>query len=214
MPTAVIVPASPALVPVVAGRTPELDDARSAARAAVQHLVATRPPRVVAVASAPHDADETWTVDLGAYGLPAATHAGRPLPVAFATAAWLLDQAGWEGPRAYVRPGPVELGEGDGVVVVADGTACRSERAPGHLDPRAEGVDARLASALEAGDLGVLDELDEVVAQELLMGGLPALGWLRDATSHRQVAAELSYSGAPLGVGLWVARWTWGDLTG
>lgn len=211
MPLAVIVPASPSLVPAISGRTPELDDVRAAAGAAVRTVVAARPRRVVVVADAGRGADETWAIDLRGYGLPGGSTSARSLPVDFAAAAWLLDEAGWEGPRLYSRPVPVDLADDDGIVVVADGSACRSERAPGHLDARAETVDGQLSSALQAGDLRVLDELDETTTHELLIGGLPALRWLRDATAGHDVSAGLTYSGAPLGVGLWVARWAWGS---
>lgn len=209
MPSAVIVPASPAVVPALSGRSPELDDVRAAAGSAVRDLVVGRTGRVVVVADAPHAADETWTLDLHGYGLAGAPAGTRPLPVAYSTAAWLLDEAGWDGARTYVPPGVVGLDDGDVALVVADGTACRSDRAPGHLDARAAGVDARLAAALECGDLRVLAELDESLVAELLIGGVPALEWLRDTAAGRHVTAELAYSGAPLGVGLWVARWTW-----
>lgn len=161
------------------------------------------------MADAPRGADETWASDLSGYGLPGSSAVSRPLPLAYATAAWLLDEAGWDGPRTYAPPRAAELDDDDVVLVVADGTACRSDRAPGHLDARAEGIDARLASALETGDLGVLDTLDETTVEELLVRGVPTLAWLRDAAAGHRVTAELDYSGAPLGVGLWVARWTW-----
>ncbi len=209
MPSAVIVPASPALVPALSGRTPELDEVRAAAGSAVRDLVVGLTGRVVVVADAPHGADETWTLDLRGYGLAGVPAGSRSLPVAYASAAWLLDEAGWDGPRTYVPPAAVELEDGDVVLVVADGTACRSERAPGHLDARAEGIDARLAAALETADLQVLAELDETVVAELLIAGISALKWLRDTAAGRHVTAELAYSGAPLGVGLWVARWAW-----
>ena len=211
MPSAVIVPASPALVPAISGRAPELDEVRAAARSAVQQLLATRPGRVLVVADAPEDADETSTLDLRPYGVSTAQVASGPVPVAFATAAWLLDDAGWGGRRAYAGPGRATGAGDDAVLVVADGTACRSERAPGHLDPRAEGVDARLSTALASGDLRVLDDLDHVTVRELMIGGLPALAWLRAVTAHHEVTARLLYRGAPLGVGLWVAQWSWDE---
>lgn len=206
-----IVPASPALIPAVSGRTPELEDVRTAAGVATRQLVTTGPGRVVVVAEAAHEADETAAVDLREYGVTAASAPALPLPVGYASAAWLLDEAGWDGPRVYTRPGSIDLADDDGIVVVADGTACRSERAPGHLDARAEDVDDRLSSALAAGDLRVLDDLDDTTVRELMVGGFRALGWLRAAASDQSVSAELDYDGAPLGVGLWVARWVWGS---
>jgi len=56
--------------------------------------------------------------------------------------------------------------------VVADGSARRTEKAPGHLDDRAEGFDAQVEKALAAGDPELLKALDVNLAEALLVGGM------------------------------------------
>src|SRR5690606_32636849 len=57
------------------------------------------------------------------------------------------------------------------LLVLGDGTACRSPSAPGYLDPRAEPYDASVAQALARADAGALLELDSGLAQELRCAG-------------------------------------------
>jgi hypothetical protein len=78
--------------------------------------------------------------------------------------------------KRLVRSGPELSGLGDrvGLLVMADGSACRSPRAPGYLDPRAAAFDAALEQAVRGGDLGALRAMDESVARELLASGRPA----------------------------------------
>ena len=93
---------------------------------------------------------------------------------------------------------------GDGLLVVANGSAKRTEKAPGHFDERAEAFDAALGEALRAGDLEALSGLDRVLAGELWadVDGLIALGDLGRITD-----AHVDYDDAPYGVQYWVVRW-------
>ena len=52
-------------------------------------------------------------------------------------------------------------------VVVADGTAKRTEKAPGHFDPRAESFDDSVDAALRNGDPDGLLALDEAAQRRL-----------------------------------------------
>ncbi|UMG91169.1 hypothetical protein [Nocardioides sp. TF02-7] len=54
-----------------------------------------------------------------------------------------------------------------GVLVVGNGSAKRTEKAPGHLDERAEAFDAAVGAALLAPDPAALAALDERLAAEL-----------------------------------------------
>ena len=102
--------------------------------------------------------------------------------------------------------------DGDGpVLVVANGTARRTEKAPGYLDDRATAYDDELAAALGVRSgtpaPAALAALDEALAGELLVGhpaGLRALGRLLTA-GHR---AEVGYADDPFGVQYWVVRWS------
>jgi len=96
------------------------------------------------------------------------------------------------------------------VLVVANGSARRGEKAPGHLDERSSGFDAAIGAALRAPDPGALGELDAVLGEELLAGnveGLRALGGVL-TPAHR---ATMDYEDDPFGVRYWVVRWSCGS---
>ncbi len=89
---------------------------------------------------------------------------------------------------------------GDGLLVVANGSAMRTEKAPGFFDERAEDFDAALGAALRAGDLAgvdlsLADELWADVAQLDKLAGLTA------------TRVQVDYDDAPYGVQYWVVRW-------
>jgi hypothetical protein len=95
---------------------------------------------------------------------------------------------------------------GDGRLVLANGSAKRTEKAPGHFDDRAEGFDARLGAALRAGDLAALRALDRDLAAELWadVDGLVELaGAVTEVTD-----VQVDHDDAPYGVQYWVVRWT------
>lgn len=99
-----------------------------------------------------------------------------------------------------------------GVLVIADGSACHGDAAPGRRDDRAGPFDEALAAALGAGDPV---KLGAVVRQRQLAGELQAsvdpLAVLAEITVIAPpTSAQLLYYGAPLGVGYLVASWTWG----
>lgn len=93
------------------------------------------------------------------------------------------------------------------LLVVADGSARRGLRAPGHLDERAFGFDADWLGALESGSPQGLLDLDSGLATELLATGRPPLQVLGAATRDRTVTAEVLASGDPFGVAYCVAVW-------
>ena len=68
--------------------------------------------------------------------------------------------------------------DGRDLLVMANGSARRSEKAPGHLDPRAAGYDDWLEQLLRLGDLGGLAALDIDEGEELLATGLRSLAVL------------------------------------
>lgn len=125
--------------------------------------------------------------------------------------AWLLA----EGPAAVRGATPAakrigaELlgdyrGSGPGLLVVANGTATRTEKAPGHLDDRAEAFDAVIGAALRSGDAAALGTLDLDLAAELWAPDAPVLAGL---ASFEVTTSEVDYDDAPYGVQYWVARW-------
>jgi hypothetical protein len=212
---AAVCPHPPLLVPDVApGTSVELAALREACDGVVRTLLERRPSRVVVLGSgdAAPDLDETAGGTLAGYG--ADVRAGGPravLPLDLTIGAWLLDRAGWTGPRTYTTGSPDV--DGDVVLLVmADGTNCRSVRAPGFLDDRAEAYDASIAAALGAGDAEALVTLDPVLGAALGASGVGALATLgrlvADETAKgASVVARMHVDEAPLGVGYFVADW-------
>lgn len=169
--------------------------------AAIQRVVAWLPDPVTVVGAAPVDGPVEGVVDPTPWGAPG-TPATAPLPLALAVGSHLL------GPRPHRCLGttgaPLAL---DGsVLVVADGSATRSEKAPRHLDPRAEAFDAGIDAALASGDPAALLALDLALGDALHAAGPRT--WQAVARSVAGPArAELVWSGAPYGVHYVVATW-------
>ena len=207
---AAVCPHPPLLVPEVApGTGDELRDLRAACAAAVATLIEAGPQRIVVIGSGDldHDVDETAGGTLAGFGVDVrAGGAELVLPLSLTIGAWLLDHAGWTGPRTYSTGRP-EVDDGVALLVMADGSTARSEKAPGHLDERAEPFDAAIASALASGEPDALIGLDPALGAELGSTGVPALRALGELTSGASVTAHLRYDGAPLGVGYVVADW-------
>ncbi len=97
--------------------------------------------------------------------------------------------------------------EAASLIVMADGSARRGERAPGHVHPGAIDFDDALEEALRAGDADALAELDPEVGAELWCEGVAGFRLLGALVRGRVVAADLLYADAPYGVAWWVARW-------
>lgn len=94
---------------------------------------------------------------------------------------------------------------GDGRLVTANGSATRTEKAPGHFDERAAGFDDALGRALRTGDLAALRSLDVGLAEELWADVeelVAVAGELAEVS-----AVEVDYDDDPYGVQYWVVRW-------
>ena len=140
--------------------------------------------------------------------------AGPPLPLPLGLGARLLDESGYSGPRllqsvhsgeqaaACLRLGAGlrTLGDRVGLLVMADGSACRSLRAPGYLDPRAAAFDTVIADAVRSGDLAPLRAMDSDLARELLVAGRPGWQVLAGAIPGRAPSTEVLYEADPFGV--------------
>ena len=94
------------------------------------------------------------------------------------------------------------------VLAVGDGSARRSLKAPGHLDPAAGPFDAAVAAALRDGDAAALAALDPArggaaARRRRARRGARSAGWSATGRSR----ATLRYDDAPFGVGYLVADW-------
>ncbi len=96
--------------------------------------------------------------------------------------------------------------EARGVLVVADGAATLSVKAPGYLDERARPVQDRLDHALSAGDRAALRALDPGLCSELGLAGRPAYQVLAGLFGADPLV-ETRYCDAPFGVGYHVSLW-------
>jgi hypothetical protein len=189
----VVVPSAPALLPAYAGQVDPVAGMRVAALDAVRLLVSRAPTRVVV---------------LGAAADPANVARGLVEPLSSRVARVLLDHAGFHGPVVEAfQPGPLpSLLPGDALLVLADGTARRGEKAPGHIDERAFAFDDALEAALGSADTEALRGLDARLGVELLCAGVPALQAL-GALAGDRYQVEMSYADDPFGVKYWVVRW-------
>ncbi len=207
---AAVCPHPPVLVPELAsGAASELDEVRSAALASVTALVSMKPDRVVVVGTGElaEPVDESAGGTLAGHGVDVrAGGSDIVLPLSLTIGAWLLEQAGWDGPRTYTTTS-VPTDDRAALLVMAGGSARRSLKAPGYLDERAEAHDAAVGAALANGDADALASLDVHLGDELLAPGTRALVVLGEMTKGADVTARLRWDGAPFGVGYWVADW-------
>lgn len=159
---------------------------------------------VVVLGAGPAPGWSTGSIDAtpwGARGVPALD----PLPLSLAVGSTLLG----ERPHRLLAAGSsVALGDEVGLLVVGDGSARRTEKAPGHLDPRAAGFDASIAAVLASGDPARLAGLDESLGEELLVGGLGAWRAAAEHAGGRLWEATVLLDDAPHGVGYFVATWS------
>ena len=90
-------------------------------------------------------------------------------------------------------------------LVVGNGSACRTEKAPGHLDERAHGFDEALGRALRTSDPAALAAIDQALAQDL-SASTEAITRLGEILTP-QHEATVDYDDDPFGVQYWVLRW-------
>ena len=200
----VFVPSPPLLLDALGGATTAL---RSVCQQAISAFDCGD---VLVVGASPTQGRVTGTVDATPYGAPGRP-ADNPLPLALAVGRTLLPAASLYGVTATSQ-----LPEVEGLLVVGDGTARRTEKAPGHLDERAAGFDAVVENALAAGDPEALLALEPTLAETLLVGGLDAwraasraaLAEVRpDGAAPRGWTGAVHLAEAPYGVGYFVATW-------
>ncbi|GGX59720.1 class III extradiol dioxygenase subunit B-like domain-containing protein [Streptomyces hiroshimensis] len=232
---AAVCPCPPLLVPeVAAGAAPELDGLRAACLDALGVLAAARPDRLVVLGPAPQPGRGPHPQ--GARGsfrglgvdvdvrLGQGPQAGeRELPQSLAVAAWLLERTRWsDAPVEGLGVGETleagrcleagrELAGADGrtaLLVMGDGSACRTLKAPGYLDERAADFDAEAARALGAADTTALAALDGGLARELKAAGRAPWQVLAGAGEGAGLKGQLLYDEAPYGVGYFVVAWS------
>jgi hypothetical protein len=229
---AAVCPHPPLLIPEVAvGAAAELDALRTACDEAVGRLTAAEPDVVVIVGAGvvsgefPPDARGSlvgYGVAVGVLLGETGGSAAARLPLSLTIGTWLLHRSGWTGERIayavadgestarYAQMGAELAARAPRValLVMGDGSACRTEKAPGYIDERAEPFDSTVAAALGKPDPDALLALDPDLARDLLVAGRAAWQVLAGAASGQSYEADLLYDDAPYGVGYLVATWT------
>jgi hypothetical protein len=152
------------------------------------------------------------------------------LPLSLAVAAHLLTGLDPAPARLFAATVPTSLGPGAaaaigralaaagngsavggpvGLVVMADLSACRTERAPGAFRAEAADFDASAAEALRTGKPARLLDLDPALAADLMVAGRVPLQVLAGAFESESAAhGRVLYEDAPYGVGYLVALLT------
>lgn len=223
---------------VASGAAGELESLRAACMDAVGVLAAARPDVLVVVGPAeqagqgpyPQGAGGSFrgfgvdlAVRLGPAGGTAPEPGERELPPSLAVGAWLLERAEWnrtpvEGlgvgePLAAERCAEAGRETAAGkrrvaLLVMGDGSARRTQKAPGYHDERAAGFDAAAARALAAADTAALAALDAELAAELQVTGRACWQVAAGAAEDAALRGALLYNEAPYGVGYFVATWS------
>jgi hypothetical protein len=213
---AAVCPHPPLLVPqVAAGAAAELDALRAACAAAVAPLAGANHIVVVGTATSAGRYRAPVGGSLLPWGLPMTIgDASGNLPLSLLIGRWLVPDAHEyvavatdAAPEVCAKLG-AEITADDrvGLLIMGDGSARRTEKAPGYLDERAAPFDDAVARALATADRPALLALDPDLAAELLVAGRAAWQVLAGASGDTR-HAELLYHDAPYGVGYFVASW-------
>lgn len=195
------VPQPPALLPGMTGHpVAEVERLRAACLAAIGSVLRAGPDHVVLVGAisaadrAAGSAAEPLSLRVGRALL---AEAGCDLPVE----AVLVDAAAEAARCVEVGRAWAAATARVAMVVMADGSACRTVKAPGFLDDRAAGFDDAVLAALTGRDWRSIAQLDSGLAAELLVGGRCAWQVLAGALSEREdVSTVLHYAADPFGV--------------
>jgi hypothetical protein len=184
-----VVPPVPALLPEYAGLTDPVPELRNACRAAVAWLTSGGPSRIAVLADPAEPTNVARCVSES---------------LAMRTAHVMLGEAGFTGEALQIPPSALRS-EGH-VLVLANGSARRSEKAPGHLDGRSFAFDDAIENALRHGDAGSLASVDVELGCALMAAGVLAVRSLGSLAGSRIVPTML-YADDPFGVCYWVATW-------
>ena len=193
--TALVLPSPRALLPWLSETDP-VPELRAACAAALDQLFADGADRLVVLAPPVSDLNRArGVVD----------------PVGHRIARHLLGEREFDAQVAlpYEAASLIEHGDtrSTAVIVMADGSACRGEKAPGHLHPDAIPFDDAIERALRTGDVDALAGIDPAQARALWCEGAAGFHVLAEIARGRGIAADVSYADAPYGVAWWVARW-------
>jgi hypothetical protein len=105
---------------------------------------------------------------------------------------------------AHLLEATTRDGDEPAYLVVGNGSARRTEKAPGHLDERAAAFDEELARRLKEASTDAFATIDRDLADELWasVAGIVEMARLPDLE-----LVQVDYDDDPYGVQYWVLRW-------
>ena len=203
-----------------------LDDVRAASIELLSEFLPDT-QQIIAIGSA----DQTVWFDEGGVGTSrglggiadyAIGSGTQELPLSLTVAAFALSAAGADQPTVALSVGKQtsnadrallaqEVAERAAelptlLLVVGDGSATRTEKAPGYIQPDALNFDSVVSAAIAAADFQTLVEIPQEQADRLWCQGLPA--WQVAAFAGQELKqGELVLETAPFGVNYLVASW-------
>lgn len=201
---ALVVPSPPMQLPEYVGAADPAAAIRERSAAALADLLARHPKAQVVVVSGRERAARHTKGSVG-------ERVGR----------LLLAQVGWAGSvksvdlpfdarldeiEAAVAAVPGVPASATVLIIPADLSAKRTEKAPGHLDVRAAAVDDGVLAALASGDDAALRALDPALCADLWLTGWAALQVLARCLPQPG-SARVVWSDDPYGVLYVLARW-------
>ncbi|MDP4509796.1 class III extradiol ring-cleavage dioxygenase family protein [Nonomuraea turcica] len=200
----------------------QLPDLRSACDTAIAGLLATRPDTLIVVGGDGHAASYGGhaTGTLRPWGLDVTAGPGEPvLPLSLTVGRCLLRDRAPDAFHSVAFDATTEeclslgaklaaAGERVALLVMADGSACLTSKAPGRYDDAAQPYDDLIADAVATAAPEALAALDPEEADRLWVSGRAALQVLAGAAETARLHGRLLTRAAPYGVGYIAGLWT------
>ena len=212
---AAVCPHPPLLVPELAsGAAVEMNDIRAGCLSAAGRLFDADPELLLVVGA---DMGLRAT-SFAPWGVDVPVDVPEPVPLPLLVGGWLtrgrLRSFAGVSPEldaadcAALGADLAAAAERVALLVMGDGSARHSEKAPGYLDSRAAPYDAAVTAALAAVDLDALLALDPAEADDLLVAGRAPWQVLAGAARGASLTADQASLSAPYGVGYHLVIWS------
>ena len=213
--SAALVPAAPVIVTGLSGHTMPVPEVRSAALDAIQRMVDAGVDEVIVLAEADRDGLFDSTAPWGLHrigGLHPFSEAGavfdQLLTMPLAIGASMLRDAGWTGTtsfhaleRTMSADAAAEVGRGlgttkrsVGLLLLGNGSACCTEKAPGSFHPQAETFNATLLTVIRQGDRAAMMELSAHDTADQLSDVRVPLQVFAGATSGHRFLGSITFA--------------------
>ena len=219
--SAALVPAAPVIVPGLSGHTMPAPEVRSAALDAIQRMIDAGVEEVIVLAEADRDGLFDSTAPWGLHrigGLHPFSEAGavfdQLLTMPLAIGASMLRDAGWTGTtyfhaleRTISADAAAEVGRGlgttkrsVGLLLLGNGSACCTEKAPGSFHPQANEFNPSLVGMIRQGNRAAMMALPTQGAAEQLSDIRVPLQVFAGATPEHRLVSSIGFTGDFAGV--------------